>query len=272
MIARIVLALVATLAPAQSPRAAEPASPAMEMTAGISDRELTALLECRKTAPEAFMAHLPLLFEIEGESSAWFGLQSVTPSSMLVARAAPIRALGRQGGQLLYVLLNGENDPADPLPLRMHQPAAEPPSADSTPHFFPLAYALLLEMDASAPEVAQALGMTATANASADDGYREPDSASRETLTDGTREAVWNYRAIRHVFALPDRPGKTYAGCEYRMEGRKLDPIEKTDSSGPPLPPAGPAKLPYRPQGRRQDHDVRGRQYKPSAGRRRQTH
>jgi hypothetical protein len=82
---------------------------------------------------------------------------------------------------------------------------------------------IFMEVDGGPAQLAEALRLAPLNNEASLLWYRRRIAEERETNTLGDRAILFVHRAVGHVFQLPERPDKTYVGCEYRFESWILD-------------------------------------------------
>jgi hypothetical protein len=188
--------------------------------------QLMALIECRtpladlKTVQQQLFAHI-MRTDVSG--SRWTRSEVVGPGAGLIENPTGIHAHGRQGQRLLIVADNTPTEPHASLQRTMRSPGPGLTVDSGYSTMIRASSGIFMEVDEAPAPLAEAWGLPPLDNEANRLWYRRRMTEERETNTLGDRAIVWVNRAVGHVFQLPERPNKTYIGCEYRFDGWILD-------------------------------------------------
>jgi hypothetical protein len=184
--------------------------------------ELTALIECRtplddvKTVQQRIFTHI---MRTNVPESRWTRSDIVGPGAGMIESPTAIHAHGRKGKHLLMVADNTPTEPHAALQRTMVSPGPGLTVDSGYSSTIRASSGFFMEVDEAPTRLAEALGFAPLSNEVNLIWYRRRMAEERETNTLGDRAIVWVNRAVGHVFQLPERPDKTYVGCEYRFEG-----------------------------------------------------
>ncbi len=191
--------------------------------------QLTALIECRtplvdvKTVQQRIFTHI---MRTDDRGSRWTRSDIVGPGAGMIESPTAIHAHGQKGKRLLVVADNAPTEPTATLQRTMVSPGPGLTMQTGYSITTRVASGMFMEVDEPPAQLANTLGFAPLGNDANLVWYRRRMAEERETNTLGDRAIVWVNRAVGHVLQLPERPNKTYVGCEYRFEGWIQDTVQ----------------------------------------------